>query len=151
MIARKGHIAALAYPPYPAGQVSMSNAQLRMQFKCTTSYLFDASIFCFAMQRRYQITLVTLAIKICIKPPLGLPINLKNHKVGPRPIHLFQSLKNCGLCVAINLCCYRCDSSVICVLFGRILKLDSRSVPSSHNSSLPSLGEKGAETQACCN
>ena len=82
---------------------------------------------------------------------LRLPINFKNHKVNPRPIHLFQSLKNCGLCVAINLCCYRCDSSVICVLFWRILKLDSRSVPSSHNSSLPSLGEKGAETQACCN
>jgi hypothetical protein len=48
---------------------------------------------------------------------LRLPINLKNHKVSPRPIHLFQSLKNCGLCVAIDLCCHRCDCSVIRILF----------------------------------
>ena len=49
--------------------------------------------------------------------PLSLPVNLKNHKVSPRPIHLFQSLKNCGLCVAIDLSCHRCDCSVIRVLF----------------------------------
>ena len=63
---------------------------------------------------------------------LRLPINFKNHKVSPRPIHLFQSLKNCGLCVAIDLCCHRCDCSVIRVLFRRILKLDSCSVPCRH-------------------
>jgi hypothetical protein len=63
---RYGHIAALAFPPYPARQVGMSNAQLRMQFQSTTSYLFDASIFYFATQRVYQITLPPLSTIIAM-------------------------------------------------------------------------------------
>jgi hypothetical protein len=47
---RYGHIAALAFPPYPARQVGMSKAQLRMQFNSTPAYLFDARTFATASQ-----------------------------------------------------------------------------------------------------
>jgi hypothetical protein len=47
---RYGHIAALAFPPYPARQVGMSKAQLRMPSKFTTSYLFDVRTFATALQ-----------------------------------------------------------------------------------------------------